>query len=124
MLINVYFQTYFADMSSSNLSAAEDRGIAKDLAILIAEDRGIAKDLAILNSAYFLSLFLLSLTMGGVVSYTGTVRAYIWSAVAFGVLSCLCIWRVITDKQSLHRALQGEKPQQSSSSQVTAAVMK
>ena len=37
-------------MSSSNLSAAEDRGIAKDLAIL--------------NSAYLLSLFLLSLIMG------------------------------------------------------------
>ena len=97
--INVYFQIYFADVLSSNLNAAEGRGVATDLSIL--------------NSAYFLSLVLLSLTMGSVVSFTGTVHAYMTAAVLIGFVSCLCIWRVITDKQSLYHALQREQQLQS-----------
>ncbi|CAH1786398.1 unnamed protein product [Owenia fusiformis] len=70
---------------------------------------GFGADMAILDSAYFLSQVILSLFMGSIVSYTGTVLSYIIVAAIFGIISCICILNVITSKQQLVSHMNAQK---------------
>lgn len=89
-LYHVLLQVFFADRLAADGTTAS---------------RGIATDLSILNSAYFVSLVILSLTVGSIVSIAGSVRAYMSTAAVVGAVSCVYIWRVVGDKQALQQLL-------------------
>jgi solute carrier family 45 protein 3 len=62
---------------------------------------GIATSMASLDSAYFLSQVMLSMSMGYVVHMSGTVLSYVICAGSMGAVACACITRVVHNKQQV-----------------------
>ena len=60
--------------------------------------RGFGTDLATLDSAYFLSQVVLTMFMGSIVHWSGSVGAYMLSAGAAGCCALLCVRRIVCDK--------------------------
>ncbi|XP_063401113.1 solute carrier family 45 member 3-like isoform X1 [Mytilus trossulus] len=67
--------------------------------------RGVGGDMGTLDTAYFLSQVVLSGLMGYIVHMTGTVLSYMVTAGAMGILSCICVQRIISNKHDLHHVL-------------------
>lgn len=57
-------------------------------------DRGVGGDMAMLDSAYFSSQIILSLTISYIVHITGTVRCYMYTAGIISVIGIYCIKRI------------------------------
>jgi len=64
--------------------------------------RGFGTDLSTLDSAYFLSQVILTVCMGSLVHLAGSVAAYIMCACVMGVIACVCVTRIVSDKTQMH----------------------
>ncbi|XP_074660620.1 solute carrier family 45 member 3-like [Tubulanus polymorphus] len=74
-----------------------------------AEQHGFGEDMATMDSAYFLAQIVLSLFTGYLVHVTQAVLSYILLAAVLGVLSCICIVRIVCTESDVISLLNRNK---------------